>query len=313
MHYYHAFGLKLASTIPLPELAPGSGPADVTIAVTHRAEPAQAQPHALEVSGERVTLRLEDILFTVREGRAVDIVAPLETAEIDIRIWLLGTVMATLLHQRGYFPLHANAIQLPGGGAAAFCGTSGAGKSTMAALLDRAGFRVLGDDLCAVRYDADGRPMLHAGIPRLKLWGETLGLLGRGSDGLERVASDLLKYHVPLEPHAAHGALEAVPLTRLYLLDRATSDSEPLIIPLSGTAAAAAVLDNAFRWGLGQSVAGADSRLQFDQAMGIARHAAVFRLARRWGADQLFDEAATIAAHLSSPLIHSEAAGGVLA
>jgi len=311
VHHYHAFGLRLASSIPLPELPPGTGPADVTIEVARGSVAATEQSGWLDGGGDRIELRLEDMLFIVEDGRRIEIVAPAERGDNDIRIWLLGTVMAVLLHQRGYFPLHANAVILPDGGVAAFSGPSGAGKSTMATFLDRDGFRVLGDDLCAIRFDEQGRPSVYPGIPRLKLWGETLTLFERDTAGLERVASDLLKYHVPLAGIEATGSLAPLPLERLYLLGLAESDGEPLIQRLSGAAAAGAVLDNAFRWGIGQSVAGEQSRLQFDQALAIARNVAVFRLARRWGTDQLFAEAATIAAHLSVPLTKSEAAGGV--
>lgn len=311
VHHYHAFGLKLASSIPLPELSPGSGPADVTIRVARGVATRPAGEGWLNGGGERVELFLEDMLFTVDGGRSIAIVAPTERADHDIRVWLLGTAMATLLHQRGCFALHANAVLLPGGGAAAFSGQSGAGKSTMATFLDRAGFHVLGDDLCAIRFEDDDRPLVYPGIPRLKLWAETLALFNRETDGLERVASDLAKYHVPLASVTQTGSLCAEPLKRLYLLCRAGGPGEPLIQHLNGAAAAGAVLDNAFRWGIGQSVAGGDSRLQFDQALAIARNVAVFRLARQWGEDQLFGEATAIAAHLASPLTHSEAAGGV--
>ena len=307
MFHYHAFGLRIESALALPELHGGAaGPVDVRIALTRGDAP--AGEGWIEVGENAVLLRLENIAFTVSEGRRIEIVAPWTRADNDIRIWLLGTVMATLLHQRGLFSLHANAVELPGGGAAAFSGESGAGKSTMAGLLDRAGFRVLGDDLCAIGFDGEG-PLVHAGIPRLKLWRETLGLLGRDAGGLEQVASDILKYHVRLAGAAEEVSLAPLRLERVYLLGRREHD-EPLITRISGAAAAGAVLDNAFRWGIGQAVAGEGSRAQFDQALAIARGAAVFRLARRWGTESLFAEGEAIAAHLRMPLTNSEAEGG---
>ena len=218
--------------------------------------------------------------------------------------------MATLLHQRGYFPLHANSVVLGNGAVAAFSGPSGAGKSTMAALLDREGFRVLGDDLCAIKVDAGQRPRVFGGIPRLKLWHETLELFGQGADGLEPVGGGLDKFHVPLDGVQEVGSLECRPLERLYLLALREREDEPLIQPIGGMLAAGSVLDNAFRWSIGQSVAGENSRAQFDQALAIARTIAVFRIARRWGRDHLFEEGAAIAAHLAAPLTNSDADGG---
>lgn len=297
MRHYHVFGLKLASELPLTELHPGSGPPDVTIRLARRAV-RESMPTApvVTVNGSTIAFCLEGMCFSVKDGREIDILAPADAAQNDVRIWLLGTVMAALLHQRGYLPIHANAVRLPSGGAAAFAGPSGAGKSTMAALLERAGFRVLGDDLCAIRFDQYGRPMLFAGIPRLKLWGDTLDLFGRDHSGYERVASDLLKYHVPLECAAEEGTLEPIPLERIYLLADTAQSGEALITPLRASAAAGAILANAFRWGIGQSIRGPDSRLQFDQCLNVARHCAVFRLARHWGQEHLFEEGVLIAA-----------------
>jgi hypothetical protein len=307
--HYHAFGLKLDSQIELPELQRGTGPGDVVIRRSERppVEHDEAGAGWLGGGGERLVLQLEDMLFTISQGRSIDIAAPAGTKENDIRVWLLGTVMAALLHQRGYFCLHANMIRLPGGGVAAFCGPSGAGKSTIAGLLDRAGFEVLGDDLCATRIDAAGRPVVYRGIPRLKLWVASLALLDRSPGALEKVASDLDKFHVPLESAADLGDLAPLPLERLYLLDRRNEADGALIVPVAGIAAAGIVLDNSFRWTIGQSVAGRDSRAQFDQALVIARGVAVFRLARRWGEDYVREEAGEVAAHLTN----SVADGGI--
>ena len=125
VHHYHAFGLKLASSIPLPELPPGSGPADVTVRLVRGSVEQQATPRWLNGGGDRIELRLEDMSFTIDQGRSIDIVAPPERGANDIRIWLLGTVMATLLHQRGYFALHGNAVCLPDGGVAGLNNTDG--------------------------------------------------------------------------------------------------------------------------------------------------------------------------------------------
>jgi hypothetical protein len=310
VHYYHAFGLKLASDLLLPELHPGSGPPDASIRLSWSSERMSPLAPFLSVKGAVVTFNLEGIRFTVEGGHTIGIVAPRGTGEPDIRVWLLGTVMAGLLHQRGYFLIHANAVCLANGFTAAFAGPSGAGKSTMAALLESSGFRVLGDDLCAISFDGLERPMLYAGIPRLKLWRETLDFLGRQHSGLERVATDLAKYHVPLGCASEEGQLAPLCLERLYVLGQRTDPAEPLVTRLGGVDAAAAILDNAFRWGIGQSIQGSGSRFQFDQCLAIARHTAVFRVARRWGINHLLEEGNAIAQALADPLTNSDAARG---
>lgn len=150
-------------------------------------------------------------------------------------------------------------------------------------LLDRAGFDVRGEDLRAMRIDGAGRPVVYRGIPRLKLWEASLALLERSSEALEKVASDINKFHVPLDSVDDLSDLAPLLVERLYLLDRRDEADGALFVPVAGVAAAGIVLDNSFRWNIGQSVAGRDSRAQFDQALAIARGAAVFRLARRGG------------------------------
>ena len=152
----------------LPELHPGHAPADVTIAFA-RFPPSEREPEQpwVELAGDSVVLRFEGIRFEVQGGASIAITAPADTAERDVRIWLLGTVAAALLHQRGYLAIHANAVRLPGGEAAAFAGESGAGKSTLAAWMEAAGHEVLTDDLCAIRGIGGGAPSVFEGIPRM--------------------------------------------------------------------------------------------------------------------------------------------------
>lgn len=290
----------------LPELREGGGPADLEIlfeALPERLAEARIRSEEVDVGESEVLMRLEDMRFLVSDGARIAIDAPPGKAGIDIRIWLLGTVMAALLHQRGFLPLHANLVALERGGAAAFVGDSGAGKSTLAGWFEQHGHRVLGDDLCAVRFDDAGRPLVYPGIPRLKLWKESLRLLGRSPLGLERVASDLDKYHVPLARDDSADSLAPLALRRVYVLSRvlgrAEHDGQPLIAPIAGGEAAAAVLANAFRWYLGQAIHHG-ARSQFDQCVAVARHAGLFMVHRTWGHDRFAAEAEAIEAHLAA-------------
>ena len=87
-------------------------------------------------------------------------------------------------------------------------------------------------------------------------------------------------------------------------------EGEPFaILPLSGNEAALGVLANAFRWNLGQLIHG-DRPTQFDQCMGLARHAAVFEVRRSWDMDRLHAEAEAIERHLLTPLEELRASPG---
>lgn len=99
----------------------------------------------------------------VRDGTTL-IVDPAPGATPDeLRQWLFGRVFSVLLHQRGLFIIHADTVDIDGG-AIAFMGASGQGKSTTAAAFCAAGRPLVCEDVTAV----DGTDVL-AGYPVLKL------------------------------------------------------------------------------------------------------------------------------------------------
>lgn len=279
---YCAFGLMIESDLPLPELAPApSGVADVHICLHHDAAP--------EERGEGFWFAPdpEPFIFRVARGARIDIWAPKEAIREDISIWLLGTVMAALLHQRRRLTVHANCLETPDGKAVAFAGDSGAGKSSLAAMAAASGWAVMGDDLLAL----DPHAKVHPGVLRLKLWRDDLALLGLEPDGLRKVASDLDKFHVPLPP--VRGGART--LSRLYVLERGALGFERL----EGVAAATALLANLYRFGVGQEVRG-ETGDQFTEALALADKIDIWRFSRPDDRAALPDHFAALATHLGA-------------
>jgi hypothetical protein len=301
LYHYHAFGLRIASELELPELHRGEPPAEVTIRYRPSDDPPLMTSDVwIEVTPGRVANRLEDIQFTVEDGRSILIETFPSTPSFDVRVWLLGTVMASLLYQRGYLPIHAKLLALGDGRAAAFAGDSGSGKSTLAAWFEARGHRVLGDDLCAILQSADGMPQAFEGIPRLKLWAETLAAFGLDTRGLEKVASDLDKFHVRSNRASEPGSLAPLRLERLYLLASAAEGADFQIVPLSGAEATTGIIANAFRWEYGQRIQ--PDGAQFANCLALARQTRVFRVERRWGFDHFEQDSVEIERHLMTPL-----------
>lgn len=280
MPLYRAFGLTIASDLPLPELASGAGEADVRISL-HDASP----PEDLDVLGG-YALRTPDAAFSARGGRQVDIWPASGVAREDISIWLLGTVMAAILHQRGFLTLHANCLEVEEGAAIAVSGDSGAGKSSLAAMAADAGLPVLGDDLMAL---APSQAVVHPGVLRLKLWAQDLHLVGLTSNGLSRVASDLDKYHVPLPPVSPGPRA----LRRLYML----ADGPMGFEQLRGGAAADALMAQLYRFDVGQDVRG-DKAEQFQQTLELASRIELWRFTRPRDDDGLALAFEALAEHL---------------
>lgn len=296
-HLYELFGLTVASDIPLPELfaAEPQGEADVRITRGHVAAPNPGSRAVWGLTGDReeAVLTVDGTgRYAIRAGSSI-VVDPLEAAtEKSVLLFLLGSAFGALLHQRGLLPLHANAIEI-GGGAVAFTGRSGAGKSTMAnAFLER-GYRLLADDVCAVKFDSAGEPMAQPGLPRLRLWRDAAEAFGRRVEDLELAFEGHEKFVVPIHDRQTR---RPVPLKRLYLLSElAAGQRGQRIRRLTGSAAVQAILANTYR-GQYLSLLGGSEQL-LGNAVRLLRTVPVFKVERQWGYDVMRAQIEAIEAH----------------
>jgi len=176
--------------------------------------------------------------FLVRAGREIVVEPSAKATEEALRAFLLGPVLAVALHQRGRLVLHASAVALDGG-AVAFLGGSGWGKSTLAGALYRRGHRLIADDVLAVSDAADG-PCAWPGIPQLKLWPDTAAALGDAVEPLPRLEPRRDKRVRAARERFAAGPL---PLRRIYVLARG---SRHAIAPLHPQQALVEILRHSY-------------------------------------------------------------------
>ena len=283
---YAVFGLVLESELPLPELLPAPDHVSPDVVIRFGAA---GDEHL--ISPEEVNLVIPKVAsYRVRDGRSIEI-APREGAsERNIRLFLLGSALGGIIHQRGLLPLHANAIDI-GGRAVAFMGHSGAGKSTMAAwFLDR-GHRILADDVCVVLPDEAGVPLAYPGIPRLRLWREALERSGRNADELELAFDDMDKFNLPTPRPSQSGP---IPLSHIYLLEKA-EEEEAEIRTLSGVAAVDALVANTYRGGYLARMGGTKRHLL--ACLELVKRVPVFRASRTWGFEGYDEQAGRLEQH----------------
>lgn len=278
---YHAFGIALQSALPLPEVreAAGDTPADVTIRFGDAPRPASLDgSDAPCISPHGVWFQIDGIArFLVRGGDEIVIERIGDAGDGAIRAFLLGTAIGAVLLQRGMLPLHASAVVI-GERAVAFTGASGAGKSTIALHLNRAGHALICDDICAVDLSGPS-PMVWPGLRNLKLWRASLEAAGRETVALEQVLPTIDKYRLPIDGLAPYCAY---PLAAVVQLDRGDA---PSLTPLTGAAATAVLISNTFR---GQFVGGLERRqAHFAQCLAVARASGVMRLVRPWSLGEL--------------------------
>ena len=132
-------------------------------------------------------------IFFINDGKEIIIQKCEEASEKYVRVFLLSTVLTALLHQRGLLVWHAAAVEVNGKGVV-FSGATGAGKSLISALLLKRGYRVLTDDICAVRLKHGKFPEILPGFPMLKLWEDSINILHENTSLLVPVRSNLRKY-----------------------------------------------------------------------------------------------------------------------
>jgi hypothetical protein len=217
MKTYLAYGLGIRSALPLPELVPHGATTDVVIRlgkVPGVPAAARRQRSYARANATVAHLSWPDVgVFRIRHGCEILVEPAPEVEERVLRLFLLGPALAMLLSQRGLLVLHASAVALEGG-AVAFLGESGRGKSTTAAAFYARGYDVVADDVVAVLMER-GCPVVFPGFPQLKLWPEVVASLG---DAVETLA----RLHPHREKRARRVAdqfsSQRLPLKALYVL-----------------------------------------------------------------------------------------------
>lgn len=201
MFNYWGFGFNISSEIEFPELAEAdSKESKLTIKLGTTPTTIGGQ-----VSGNK-TFMLEiaehELLFTVnniakyhaKNGNEITVeVLNASNESRTIRLYILATVMASILLQKGMIPLHASAVKV-GNRLTLIAGHSGAGKSTLLAEMLKKGYPIFSDDV--VVLSANNLAHATASYPMIKLWEDSISMLGDTQFEAKdfRIRYDLNKY-----------------------------------------------------------------------------------------------------------------------
>lgn len=240
MYSYHAFNLTISSEFPLSGLARVEKPPDVVVRLQrlHNIDPDSLDPK------QYVLGKLPDIgFFLIKEGREIAI-DPAGIDESTLAPSILGPAMSVILRQRGYLVLHASCVAINEGRitsdrpqfprqqatAIAFLGASGSGKSTLAETFHTQGYKVLTDDVMAIRFD-QGYPYVIPSFPQCKLTAQAATALGLKYDQMP-----VLLTHAGKRSYVFKHGFQETPLRlqKIYVL---TKGSHHEVISLSRQAA----------------------------------------------------------------------------
>ncbi len=245
---YTISGLRLRSEIELPELVPADETAAQAEVRVVRAETPEALENPInsgvlyQAAPSQFLLKMPNIArYLVRKGNEIIVEpAPGSLAE-EVRLFLLGTVWAALLHQRELLVLHASSI-LTAKGAVILMGRSSVGKSSLAAAFYRRGYPVLADDTVALDV-VDSQALAYPSFPQLRLWPDMLQALK-----IELDETLPLRPKLPKRAFPTHQGFSTRPQTvcSIYLLGSHIED-EIKMEKFQGMARFSTLLNNTFR------------------------------------------------------------------
>jgi hypothetical protein len=297
---YALYGLAVTSDVPFPELAAGSPPAALTIeAATVTAPPSPAWfdiwPHSdgrswvracPTASGYQVHHGDRAAFDVDRTRRRIAYDAPTCDAAL-LRHFLIDQVVPLALSLDALI-LHASSVAAPGG-TLAFVGPGGAGKSTLALALARAGWPMVSDDGLLLRLQG-ASVTATPGYRGVRLWRDSAAALA--ANARESIAGAAGNKHCYREPAAFTD--DVPPLARIYAVDPRPAGAVA-IERLSGADAVIAIVRQTYRLALDDREAlGAE----LDAIVALTRRVPVWRLSFPRALGDLASLAAAIAPRL---------------
>lgn len=259
-YYYSAFGLKIRSQIPLPELIPEPEikKVDVTIAL---GQVSQLTPEDPTIKRRkffyrggkgRLIFHIKQVgTYNIKDGKEITI-EPVENAEMqDLRLYLLGSAMGALLWQRGIFPIHGSTLCRRGEEQCFLVtGVQKAGKSTLAAALIEDGYEIITDDVSPAVFDREGNPWVLPSYPQQKLTKDTLNFLGKETTSFTLIMGRINKYAVPREAEFSPSPKR---LKNIYEMERGNGERVKLQ-PVIGMDKLRLIMSNVYRFGFAQEM-----------------------------------------------------------
>lgn len=249
MNKYKAFGLIIETELVFTELLPYVGEeVDVTIikgTVPEAVNDLVVDTPTVKIGKDCYLWDIKNLAkYLVKQGSEV-IIEPYKGATFEeIKHYLLGSCMGALLYQRRILPIHGSCIHVKGEGLL-LTGESGAGKSTVAAIMTRKGYKVLSDDVTPVIQSEQGILMAYPSYPSQKLWHDAVQRIGieEKVGPLHRISKDFHKYSLNINLH-----YEEKPIPLKVIIEIVPSDSQDLkITEIRGSEKLELVSKNCYR------------------------------------------------------------------
>lgn len=284
-YYYKLYGLNIKSDFHLSELSHNKHNFLESVDVNIICGKCPDSISNAKVSNLYYTVNDTEAIFITKEcgrfyisnGNTI-IIEPIEKPNYQhLKAYLLSRSFALLMFQRNTVALHGSSIIFDDK-AYAFCGQSGAGKSSLSAALTFKGYDLLSDDLSVLALDENNIPLVHSGFCHNKLCKDTMEYFNISSNNLVKVDDFVNKYALPSSKIFIDITYPLSVIIELNVDYNAYDAKEVTIEEIFGHEKLQAVFRNIFRYQLLNDVG--LKPLYLKQCLAIAKKIKVFKLTR---------------------------------
>lgn len=244
---YNFFGISISSEVPLTVIGKreyrSNNKGDVHISVGEI--PSIIKKESISepgyyAEGDTICYAVPEVgWFKIECGEKIVVNSLRKVESSVVELYLVGICMATVLRQRKYIVLHGSCVHVKGK-TIMFAGKQGSGKSTLAAASTKCGAKIVSDDICPVRITPSGAVKVFPGHSQVKLWPESIDMLGYEKGESYKLHSDVEKRYVLVDENISSG-----PLT-LDIFCKLSKGPEFLAKEIEGGTAFEAVCRNLF-------------------------------------------------------------------
>ena len=235
MSIYSAHNLNIHSSIEFPELKKSKEKEDLTIKYgffNYSSKDIQDKgvfriASQYIITKEAVFLNWNDRDICQISPREIIVNPDTGIEDNFLRSLILGPALGIYLHLQGRVVLHASTINMQGKGVG-FVGHNGAGKSTTTSYFLKKGYSLVADDVSSLEF-INNIPLVYPGIPRIKLWPETMDLW---DEKLECFPIHTQSTKISCAVDNFHD--EPTPLKHIYVIERGEETHIEDITPQEG-------------------------------------------------------------------------------
>jgi len=264
--FFHSlYGLAVESEFPLPGAPPIAPSSPDLIVRAARARPVQSPVTGLfnlTQDDDAYVFDFPDGVQAVvaRDANRIDLSWPSHFTSDYAATYLMNVVLSLVLRLRGHATLHASAVLIDDA-AVVFLGVSGAGKSTITAMLALRGFAAIAEDVTAI-IDRGTTFGVVSGHTHIRLWPDVATLLFGSAETLPLIANEEWKRYFDVSDRFSHGTFD---IAAIYSIDD-RKQGAPRVEALEGSEALLDLIAASYKPDLEMSAA------EFDLLGRIARN-----------------------------------------